>query len=437
MSYFASALLFLLLALAMLTWGYGLPADVGSPTLVVVHIVAIGWLSLLMVGALFQFVPVLTARPLTLEWAGGLGLVLIVVGLLTLIIGFLALEEDALPLAALPAGALLLMAGFASAAVPLTVNLWRSRPLPLPARFVVVGLISLTLAVGLGGAFAAALGGMTGELWAGNITATIPFHATLGLGGWLGFTAMGVSYRVLGMFLLSADAGGPLARPLLAIGCGVVVLTGLAGYLALAGAASSSVALVAGLLALVGTVFYAYDAIALYRRRRRPHLELNAVATIGSLVALAGLGILAAVLLVAGRLAQHLDAIAFLAAFGWLTGLGLAQLFKIVPFLTWLEAFAPVMGRQPTPKVQDLVLEAAAAPWFAAYFAATGFATLMLLAGEIGPFRAFVGVQLGATIAIVGHLIRARRLSYVPPLQRALATKPPMLFPTKQTGAKR
>jgi hypothetical protein len=437
MSYFACALLFLLLALGLLTWGYGLPADMGSPTLVVVHLVAIGWLSLLMVGALLQFVPVLTARPLTLEWAGGAGLALIVSGLLILLTGFLALDDGALPLAALPAGALLLMTGFAFAAMPIAVNLWQSRPLPLPARFVVVGLISLILTVGLGGAFATALGGMTGGSWAGNITVAIPFHAALGLGGWLGFTAMGVSYRLLGMFLLSADAGGPLARPLLAIGSGAVTLTGVAAYLALVGSSSSLLGLVAGLLALLGTALYAYDAIVLYHRRRRPHLELNAVATIGSLVALAGLGILVAVLLAAGRLAQHLDAIAFLAAFGWLTGLGLAQLFKIVPFLTWLEAFAPVMGRQPTPRVQDLVLEAAAAPWFVAYFAATGFATLVLLAGEIAPFRAFVGVQLGAVIAIVRHLIRARRLSYVPVLQRSLVTKPPMLFPTKQMGAKR
>lgn len=437
MAYFACALLCLLLGLGLLTLGYGLPAEVGSRTLVVVHLVAIGWLTLLMMGALLQFVPVLTARPLAFQWAGGVGLMLLVAGLIALLTGFLALEHEALPILALPIGASLLAGGFACSGAPVVINLWQSRPLPLPARFVVVGLTSLALAACLGGAFTAALSGVAGGEWAGNISAAIPFHAALGLGGWVGFTAMGVSYRLLGMFLLSDDAGGPMARPLLAVGCGGVILAGVGGHLALVGSNSHPVATVAGLLALLATVLYAYDAMVLYHRRRRPKLELNAIATVGSLVALAGLGILVAALLVADRLADHLDAVAYLAAFGWLTGLGLAQLFKIVPFLTWLEAFAPIMGRHPTPRVQDLVCETAAAPWFAAYFAATGFAALMLLAGEIGPFRAFVAVQLGAVIAIVIHLFRARRLTYVPVQQRSGVVQTPMLFPLTKTGAKR
>src|SRR3954452_18092597 len=72
MSYFAAALAWLVVALALMVAGAGYPAThLASPdTLVLVHVVCIGWLSVAMCGALFQFVPVLVARPLfSEEWA--------------------------------------------------------------------------------------------------------------------------------------------------------------------------------------------------------------------------------------------------------------------------------------------------------------------------------------------------------------------------------
>ena len=105
-------------------------------------------------------------------------------------------------------------------------------------------------------------------------------------------------------------------------------------------------------------------------------------------------------LIVTDSFARHVGAFAFLIAFGWLSGLVLAKLYKIVAFLTWLETYGPAMGRAPTPRVQDLVAERRAAKWFAVYFVSAWGATAALLLGQPIAFRIAV---LAMTAATAGH----------------------------------
>src|SRR6185436_17437395 len=139
MSYFAMAVAWLLVALALMVAGVGFPAaDLAAPdTLVLVHVVCIGWLSVAMCGALFQFVPVLVSKPLFSERWVLPALGLLTAGLAALLAGFLGLGGR-LPawLWLLPVGAVLLVAGFGLVVVDLGLTAWL-RPAG-PARFVLV-----------------------------------------------------------------------------------------------------------------------------------------------------------------------------------------------------------------------------------------------------------------------------------------------------------
>ena len=419
MSYFTAALAFLVGAQVLMIAGYGFPAvPAEAPeTLILVHMVTIGWLSLLMCGALFQFVPVLIAQPLR---GGRLvlpALICLLSGLAFLLAGFLQLAgtiDTDLPLLAV--AGMLLPAGFLLVVGVLVGTLLRAN-LTLPARFVAAGLACVLVTVTLGALFALLLSGFLPALAGLDFrTHALPVHIAVGLGGWLTFTAIGVSYRLLPMFMLSPDGerassrvvwwSGIAALVLIASASPIVAMVEGTGLMATPDTATG----LAATLGLVSLILYGVDLAFFYRHRKRRVIELNSRAAQGAFLALILSALLLLALLATGTLGQHVGALLYLVAFGWLSGLGLSQLYKIVPFLTWLECYGPVMGKKPTPRVQDLVVERRDRVWFALYFLGVLSGTGALLVNQPDVFRVAAGATLLATLAIVVELVLARRL---------------------------
>ncbi len=413
MSYFAAALTFLLAAEFLTAAGVGYPAaGLSAPaTLFVVHLVAIGWLSLAMAGALLQFVPVLVSRPLAFPHFALPALAALVAGLLLLDAGFAALAgwiEASLDF--LPLAAAFLLAGFSLLGLMLVTTLLSARPVTLFARFVIIGLACLAATVLSGAAFTTLLSGRGG--WLGSVALLphgLPFHALLGLGGWLGLIAFGVSYRLFVMFMMAPEPPERRVRP-------VLLLAGLGLSLAFAGLAApfadiepgaAWVAAALTVLAMAG-LLYGRDILGLYRARRRKALDINMRASIPAFAAL-GLGL------------ALLPALVFLLVFGWLGGLTLAQLVKIVSFVTWLETYAPRLGRGPAPRIGDLVAMPRTGRWLLLYDGGVALGATALAAGVAGGFRSAMALCLAGTAGLVAELIRIRRLSEI-----NVADRPPV-----------
>ncbi|MGB3489451.1 MAG: hypothetical protein WBA37_12375 [Xanthobacteraceae bacterium] len=435
MSYFATAVLALIAAEGLMLAGIGYPhAAIAAPaSLLLVHLVAIGWLSLLMCGALFQFVPVLVNRPLHSNTMPLPTLILLIAGLAALLLGFAQLGGTIqTPFGFFPAAAILLGAGFVLVLWNLGRTLWAARPLPLPARFVVVGLCSLAATVFLGTIFALVLGGIATKPHLLDVTALgLPIHVIAGLGGWLTFTAFGVSYRLLAMFMLAPELEGRTTRGALYVGTTALAVAIVGGMAAICTSTNVIWPIGAGgILGLLALALYGGDIQHLYRARKRRVIELNSRMAGVALANLAAIVVLGIGLLLAGRFSDHIGVIVFLVAFAWLSGFGLAKLYKIVAFLTWLECYGPVLGKTATPRVQDLVTEPRAQKWFALYFVAVWIAALALLfAMPLLLFRVGVGAMGLATIGIGIQLMRTRRLANVAPaLRLPKGTQPPHLL---------
>lgn len=412
MLHFAIALAAFVTAQAVVVVGWCYPAaPVGAPaTLAVVHLLTIGWLTILILGALHQFVPMVTARAAAGDMAALLPLIGVTAGLAGMVTGFMSLDGTlpANSVVALPVGGLLVLLSVTVAAVTLAQPLWQTRPITLPARFVLAGLGFLIATAGLGLTFAAILACPTVFPWGQLLAAGLRAHVAGGLVGWFTLTALGVSYRLLGMFMLTPDDRGRLGHTaflLTACGLAIAWLASLAQMLDTP--ALHTLMAMGEAIAAVGVALYLGDMVRLYRTRRRRALELHSVAAAASLGALAA----AIVLLVVADLASSFDDVTgpalYLLVFGWLSGLALGQLYKLVPFLTWLQRYSSQLGKAPVPNVEELVNEGRAAPWFVLYFGAVATGTTCGLLGWPIFWRLAVAAHLLATIGIVRELWRA------------------------------
>lgn len=419
--YFCSALTNFLVAQVLILAGLTWPAQPFSApgTLIAVHLLAVGWLLLLMWGALFQFVPVITSRPLTSQPLALATLVAVQIGLIGMICGFLGITGEVPVLAPLlPAGGAGVLAGVLIAGWNVGLPLLRTRPLPLPGRMVLTGLAFLLVTVTLGLSFALALSVPRLAVHLGPLLAGLGDHALAGLGGWFTLTAMGVSYKLLPMFMLAPDERGMVGE--------CVHIFGAAGFALAIGAGLAQVwvaaavlraAEVAGYVAIaVAIVIYLWDIVRIYRTRKRVAIEVHNKAAVGAFGFLGLATALAIVFLGVGRLSVEGPTVVFLVLFGWLGGLGLTQLYKIVPFLTWLGRYGSGLGRGPVPRVQDLVRESRVWPWFVTYFIGVLLAGTCALSGVAHAFRSCLALTTLATLGLAieywhawrGHYVRLR-----------------------------
>ncbi|HEX8757206.1 MAG TPA: hypothetical protein VF745_12780 [Steroidobacteraceae bacterium] len=427
--FFAFALANFLAAQGLIVAGLTWPAQaaLAPGTLVAVHLLSIGWLLLLMLGALFQFVPVITSTPLPSQHLALATLVAVQGGLVGMICGFLGIT-GVLPghVRALPAGGGAVFAGVLIASWNVGVPLIRGRPLTLPARLVLTGLGFLLLTVLLGLTFALALTVPALASRLAPLLAGVGDHALAGLGGWFTLAAMGVSYKLLPMFMLAPEERGRTgdwvhglgtAGFSLAIAAGLATIWLPAAFLRAVEVAGY--ALIAGAVAL-----YLWDVVRIYRTRKRPIIEAHNRCAVGAfgflgIAATVGLGSL-----IAGRLAEAAPVLIFLIVFGWLGGLGLTQLYKIIPFLTWLNRFGSSLGRGAVPRVQDLVKESRSYPWFICYFLGVLLAALAAAFDWRIAFQSAFALIPLATLGLAMEYLRAWRCHYAHQRPAAPAVPP-------------
>ncbi len=371
-----------------------------AATLGLAHLVALGWLVPVALGALLQLAPVLFEGKTGPEWLGWTAFALYVAGAAGLIAHMFALAFGP---GMFGSGVLILLAFLLHAGL-LLATMVRGRAFGLTGAFVLSAGFHLLVAATLGLVLA-------WNLWKPflpkNHLVVLSGHAHAAGLGFFGLLVMGVGDRLLEMFLVSHGASRkPAWLALFATNAGVLALTvsytfGPWPGLTFAGA----------ILAATGVCAFLVRVAAIVEKRIRKRLDVSMRHTAASFAYLgvaafggASLALFDLPYAVAERLT---NAYGLVALVGFLGTLIIGQLGKILPFLVWLHRFEPLAGLKKIPLASDLLPEKAQRLSFWALNA--GVPVLAL-----GVAVDLVAVRVaGALLFAAGVLLAARNLAVV------------------------
>lgn len=360
------------------------------------HTVTLGWITLAIMGASYQLLPIVLGRPIWSERLARWQFWILLVSLSGMVAHFYLGTRPGLVLAAalLAFGVTLhLINGLASLG---NFDRWT-----FTARLIVLAYAGLALTV----VFGLALG--VDRLWPflpGAFFPTLHAHVHLALLGFLMPMVLGVAARVYPMFLLAPEPAGRSAQVQLwglALGAPAVVMglalgfpvAVMAGAFAVASAAGGHLAWIAGM--------------AWSRRRPRLDWGLGFALTGAAFVvpgALLGLG-LALDLITGPRLAL---AYAVLVLGGWISLTIAGMMLKILPFLVWFRVYGSRVGKVPVPTMPEL-----------SWPRAEGAAYALLTAGFIGLAGAVAAGSAGS-IRAAGIILSLGALAFGAALARVL-----------------
>jgi len=241
--------------------------------------------------------------------------------------------------------------------------------------------------------------------YAGTITVDIVSllnaHVYLVLIGYVGITLMGMSLVLLPMFWLShhySDKPIKLALWIISIGVTLVTLASIFN--------SSILEQIGYILTLLSMCLYFYQIHIIYKNRARKHKDiyLNAM--------LIGYGfLLLSIILGIGYLIfpsnNLLLTIGWIMFFGILSLLINGHLYKIIPFLVWYERFSPLVGKQKVPMLADMVPNKSAKIQL-------GFNLIGLLISAIGILLAINSIfYAGVSFLFVGSIFMLKDVMYM------------------------
>ncbi len=340
---FLAATIFLLLSTEAFTGHYFHPH-----ILAITHTMALGWGTMVILGASHQLVPVLIEAKLYSNLLAYISFILAATGIPLLVYGFYIFDMG------WPAqwGGCFVVLAILAYLINIAISMAKSKNESIHAAFVFTATLWLFLTTILG---LAQVHNFTATLLPESSLHYLTLHAHAGIIGWFLLLVMGVASRLIPMFLISKYSNVTLLWWIYGL-INSALLLFIVLFFHPDNKALLFIPIIAVFIAISLFIYYCYLA---YKQRIRKQVDEQMKLSLlsVSMLLLPVLFLVIVIIFLISTSGEKLNLIlsyGFLIFFGWITAIILGMTFKTLPFIVWNKVYHHRSGLGKTPNPKDL-----------------------------------------------------------------------------------
>lgn len=391
--YLLSAVSFLTLAIMLLFASDVLSGHYFHPKLLAItHTAALGWGTLIIFGACYQLLPVILETELFSYKMGWTSLSLFVVGLVLLVCAFWNFD----PGLCMQIGSIFLVTGISLFSINTFLTARKVKKQSIYQEFIITSCVWLLATAVLG---VLMVFNFRYAFLQKDHLQFLKLHAHMGIGGWFLLLIMGVSSKLIPMFLVSTKQKSSYLNYSYYLINASLILFLLDGYF---NDINSKTYFISA-LAFAGIIFWFLYIFHCFKSRMREVFDLPIWHTLLSFFLLAT-AMLVLPFIIFHQLKsdplsiRNSNLYGTLLLMGWISALVLGQTFKTLPFIAWVKHYEHLAGKVAVPMPADLYNKQALRIQF---FAFTAF-SLSFYAGLI--FQSQLLIKAGLIFFLITAL---------------------------------
>lgn len=384
---FIAACLLLFLSAGSFTGHYFHPK-----ILAITHVMALGWGSMMILGASHQLVPVLIEGKLFSNVLGYLCFIFTAIGILLLIWSFYHFDFGWVS----QTGGLMVIAGFVFYLVNIAVSMARSNHQNVHATFVFTGMLWMLLTMVIG---VLLIFNFTHQVLSFDSLHYLPLHAHIGIVGWFLMLVIGVGSRLIPMFMISKFNNEKILWQIFYLINTALVLFFVSFVLK----PSAVMNFISTLLIVFAIGLFIYFCFKAYKGRLRknlePQLKISLLSAWMMLLPAIVLIILYSVPLISPEFTSVALVYGFCIFFGWISAIIFGMTFKTLPFILWNKKFHSRAGVGKTPNPRELFSQKIFEVMLGFYFSGFVLFVIGILISQV------VILKIGAALLLVTSVL--------------------------------